>query len=129
MRLGRGYQVELAAYYGAVTGDAKPPETRLTQKEKELREMVPEVVAGPAEFLGKRREIEKVENLHGLMAFEILNFIDGQRNGLEIYEATVAEALQGGSDYYGTVSPEQVVEYLRNLVSSGLVAMNGVGTD
>ena len=129
MRLGRGYEIELAAYYRTVTGDATPPEMRLTQKEKELREMVPEVVAGPAEFLGKREKVEKVEDLHGLMAFEILNFIDGQRNGLEIYEATVAEALQGGADYYGTVSPEQVGEYLEKLVSSGLVAMNGVGTD
>ena len=32
-------------------------------------------------------------------------------------------------DYYSTVSAEQVWEYLEKQVSSGLVAMNGVGTD
>jgi hypothetical protein len=129
MKLGRSYQVELAAYYRAVTGEAKIPDVRLTQKEKDLQELVPEVIAGPAEFLGKRRQVEQVERLHRLMAFEILNFIDGQRSGLEIYEATVAEALQGGADYYGTVSPEQVEEHLRNLVSSGFIRLNGSTTD
>jgi hypothetical protein len=55
------------------------------------------------------------------MAFEILNFIDGKRTGLDIYNAVHAEAVRAGETYYGTVTPEMVREYLQNLESAGLV--------
>jgi hypothetical protein len=122
-KLGQTYQAELVSFYRAFTGERSEPEIRLTAEETELEKMTPEVVAGPAEFLEGRGKVESVPGLHGLMAFEVLGFVDGKRNGLQIYEATVAEALQGGKDYYGTVSPEKVSQYLQNLTEAGLVKM------
>jgi hypothetical protein len=128
-KLGQSFHAELAAYYRATTGESNVPDMQLTESEKELQKLIPEMIAGPADFLGKRREIKEVDGLHGLMAFEIMNFIDGQRTALDIYLATVAEALDGGADYYGTVSPEQVGEYLQNLADMELVRLNGVATN
>ncbi len=120
-RLGEAHQEQLVVFYRSVTGESTEPEIRLTAKEIELQGLLPRVVAGPAEFLGVRRKVKGVEGLHMLMAFEIMNFIDGERSGLQIYEATVAEALQGGEDYYGTVTPEKVAGYLDNLAEAGLI--------
>ena len=55
------------------------------------------------------------------MAFEVLNYIDGRRNGLDIYRLVAAEAREGGDYYYGTVSPEGVLAYLKNAMSSAMV--------
>jgi hypothetical protein len=55
------------------------------------------------------------------MAFEVLNYIDGRRSGLDIYRAVAAEAREGGDYYYGTVTPEGVLAYLKNATTSGLV--------
>jgi len=125
-KLGQSYQLELAAYYRALAGEAKLPAIQYTEKEKELGGIVPALAAGPGEFLEGREIVKNVDKLHPLMAFETANFVDGRRNGLEIYEAVVAEALQGGEDYYGTVSPEQVDQYLKNLAEVGLVSLNPV---
>jgi hypothetical protein len=122
-KLGQSHQLELVAYYRAVTGEARPPAIQHTEREKALRAIVPSLAAGPAEFLEGRGKVKTVDKLHPLMAFEIANFIDGRRNGLEIYEAVVAEALAGGEDYYGTVSAEQVHEYLRNLAEAQLIRL------
>ena len=115
MRLPRARPVPLEHQLTSLTPNAG---------DEELETIVPEIIAGPAEFLEKRRSIGRVDGLHGLMAFEVMNFIDGERSGLQIYEATVAEALQGGEDYYGTVSPEKVDAYLKKLVEAGLVKLN-----
>ena len=65
--------------------------------------------------------MDSVDGLHNLMAFEVANFVDGKRSALEIYEAVQAEALHGGELYYGTVSPEKVDAFLRNLEKAGLI--------
>ena len=85
---------------------------------------MPALAAGPEKFLEGREKVKNVDKLHPLMAFETTNFVDGRRTSLEIYEAVVAEALQGGEDYYGTVSPEQVDQHLKNLAEVGLVSLN-----
>ncbi len=92
-------------------------------KEAELSRVTPELIAGPKEFLSKRGTVKSVRGLHSLMAFEVLNFIDGRRTGLDIYNAVSAEALRAGASYYGTVTPEMVGEYLQNLASAGLVRL------
>lgn len=125
-KIGQSHQLELVAYYRAVTGDARLPAIQYTEKEKELQGLVPALASGPAEFLEGRGKVKSVDKLHPLMAFETANFVDGRRNGLEIYEAVVAEALQGGEDYYGTVSPEQVDQYLKNLAEVGLLTLSPV---
>ena len=47
-------------------------------------------------------------------AYEVLNFADGKRNAQEIRDSVSAE--------YGPVPLEMVVEYLRALEKTGLVA-------
>jgi len=120
-QLEQAYSNDLNAYYKSVTGEASVPIISYTQKEKELQNIRPELIAGPKEFLEQRGKIKSVQGLHNLMAFEILNFIDGQRTGVEIYQAVSAEALQAGEYYYGKVTPEMVAEYLKNLSDAGLI--------
>jgi hypothetical protein len=107
----------LAAYAGHVRAVA------LTAKEQELGRTTPELIAGPKEFLTRRSKVKGVPKLHGLMAFEVLSFVDGRRTALEIYHAVSAEALRAGAHYYGTVTPEMVGEYLQNLAAAELVRL------
>lgn len=55
------------------------------------------------------------------MAFEVMNFVDGSRTALEIYEAVKAESLYAGEDYYGNVTPGKVDRHLKNLEQAGLI--------
>src|SRR5262249_5682493 len=120
----RTYSKNLNSYYNAISGEANVPTVRYTEKEKELQAMKPALTAGPKGFQEARRKIKGVSGLHSLMAYETLNFIDGRRTGVEIYEAVSAEALQAGEYYYGKVTPEMVVEYLKNLSEAGLIKLN-----
>lgn len=105
----------------ALTGTA--PKFTLTAKEQELSRLVPELIAGPKEFQTRRGKTKPVRGLHPLMAFEVLNFVDGRRTALDIYNAVSAEALRAGADYYGTVRAELVGEYLQNLAAAELVRL------
>jgi hypothetical protein len=111
----------LERYYGAITGQARAPEPELSPREREWARKVPVLAAGPAEFLERRAQVRAVEGLHPLMAFEVLNFIDGSRSILDIYNAVDAEARRAGAHYYGTVTPERVEQYVQNLIAAGLV--------
>src|SRR5262249_27562154 len=114
----------LNAHYEFVTGERVVPTVTYSEKEKELERMKPALTAGPKEFLARRRKIKSVTGLHALMAFEVLNFIDGRRTGVDIYNAVSAEARQAGAYYYGHVTPEAVIEYLKNLADDGLIRIN-----
>jgi hypothetical protein len=65
------------------------------------------------------REAKAVEGQHMIVTFEIHNFADGKRTGLEVYEAVAAEALSAGQWYYGRVTPENVRETLERAVKAG----------
>jgi hypothetical protein len=64
-----------------------------------------------------------VDGLHDLMAFEVLSAVDGRVTALEIYRYVAAEAREAGAHYYGTVTAENVLEYLRNAETAGLVEL------
>lgn len=112
---------ELDAQYRALTGRSRPAAPAMTQAELELAGMQPSLAGGPKEFLEGRGRIRGVPGLHNLMAFEVLNAVDGQRTGLEIYRYVAAEAREAGAHYYGTVTPEAVLQYLRNVAEVGLI--------
>jgi hypothetical protein len=114
-------EIELA--YGLATGRVGPPERRLSDVERRLSEFKPVVTGGPREFLTVRRRIRSVDGLHGLMAFEVLNAVSGERSGLDIYRYVAAEAREAGSHYYGTVTPESVLRYLENVAAVGLIEL------
>jgi hypothetical protein len=120
-RTADGHVLNLRSRYLVLFNESSPGSLPLSDKETELFDLLPQLVAGPKEFLTKRNQIKGVPKLHSLMAFEILNFIDGKRTGLDIYNAVHAEAVRAGETYYGTVTPEMVREYLQNLESAGLV--------
>ncbi len=79
-----------------------------------------------AEFLEKRREISN-GGLHGLMAYEVWNFVDGTRSYFDIYKAVRAEAQSVGSWYYGKVTPKQVGDLLDAGVKAGLLRLKEKG--
>ncbi len=112
---------DLERYYLTITGQARVPSLALSPQYRELAQKVPILAAGPAEFLERRGRVQNVEGLHPLMAFEVLNFIDGSRSVWDIYNAVDAEARRAGAHYYGTVTPERVAQYVNNLIEAGLV--------
>jgi hypothetical protein len=112
---------DLERFYTAITGRPRVPTLALSPQEQEAARKVPVLAAGPAEFLERRSRVRPVEGLHPLMAFEVLNFIDGSRSVWDIYNAVDAEARRAGAHYYGTVTLERVRQYVENLIEAGLV--------
>ena len=99
-----------------------PPVLQLNEAEKEMGRKVPVMAAGPAELREKRGSISPM-GMHGLMAFEVMNFVDGRRSYLDIYRAVRAEAQLAGSWYYGTVSAKQVSDLLDSAVKAGVLKL------
>jgi hypothetical protein len=115
-------EVDLA--YRQVTGERRLPAREMKDAETDLAALRPALVAGPPEFLRSRGQVRSVAGLHGLMGYEVLNAVDGERSGLDIYRYVAAEAREAGSHYYGTVSPEAVLRYLRNVADAELIRLN-----
>ena len=112
---------EIDAHYRAVTGNAPPSAPAPDDTEKQLIAMKPAIAAGPREFLDGRGAIAGVAGLHGLMSFELLNLVDGRRNGLQIYQILAAEAREAGDYYFGVITPEAVLQYLRNAATAKMI--------
>jgi hypothetical protein len=98
-----------------------PPDRRLSEAERELDGLRPVLVAGPEVFLTDRGTARSPRGLHSLMAFEVLNAVDGVRDGSAIYRFVAAEAREAGAHYFGTVDAADVLDYLRNLEQAGLI--------
>jgi hypothetical protein len=114
---------ELEAAYRQVTG-RRPPRRQRSEVEAQLAAMQPVLAAGPEEFFTGRGRVGFVPGLHGLMRFEILNAVDGQRTGFDIYRYVAAEAREAGAYYFGVVTAEAVLQYLENAREAGLIATN-----
>jgi aminopeptidase YwaD len=112
---------EIDAHYRAVTKSAPLAAAPQDAAERELATLQPALVAGPKEFLNGRGQIGGVTGLHGLMAFELLNLIDGRRSGLDIYRYLAAEAREAGDYYFGVVRPAVVLEYLRKAETAKMI--------
>lgn len=119
---GQQSRAELETTYHALTGRQRPADKAApTAAEQRLEAMRPALVAGPAEFLERRGRLGGVPGLHGIMAFGVLNAVDGQRTGLDIYRYIAAEAREAGAHYYGTIEPEAVLEYLDRAAALELI--------
>ena len=114
---------DVEQYHRHLTGQRRPPSIERSGVMRRLAELRPNLTAGPQEFLAVRRGIPGVPGLHGLMAFEILNCVDGRRTGLDIYEYVAAQAREAGEHYYGIVVPEAVERYLQNLADLDLISL------
>jgi Peptidase family M28 len=89
---------------------SRPP----SPAEATLAGLRPAVAGTPLEFLLKHNDIEEPAGMNGYLAREILAAIDGKRTGLDLYRLALAEVREAGTYYYGPVSPETVLELLRN---------------
>jgi hypothetical protein len=45
------------------------------------------------------------------------------RSGLDIYRYVAAEAREAGAHYYGTVTPEAVLQRLQNMANAELIRL------
>jgi hypothetical protein len=114
---------EVEAKYRLVTGQNRLPPVRRTAQEERLAALRPAPAAGPELFLQRRGRVAGVAGLHSLMAFEVMNLVDGRRTGLDIYQLVAAQAREAGEHYYGTVTAESVQRYLENLAAQELIRM------
>ncbi len=115
---------EIADAYRQATGRTNLPERTLSEAERRLGELKPALAGGPRDFLTGRRQLRGVPGLHGLMAFEVLNAVNGRRSGLDIYRFVAAEAREAGEHYYGSVSADAVIQYLENAAAAGLLRLD-----
>ncbi len=121
---GRARVADLDALWREVAGRAAVPAPGpATAIERRLATLRPALAAGPREFLQGRGRVAGVPGLHNLMAFEILNAVNGQRTAWDIYRLASSEARAAGPAYYGVVTPERVEQYLGNLARAGLIRM------
>ena len=119
---------EMDAAWAAVTGQAAAAEPALGEAEQALARTVYAPVPDLGAWQDGLREAKAVEGQHMIVTFEIHNFADGKRNGLEVYEAVAAEALSAGEWYYGRVTPENVRETLERAVKAGAYTSRPVTT-
>jgi hypothetical protein len=115
---------DLDAAYRRATGRRAPAAAAPDSGGARLATLRPALTGGPKEFQEKRGEIRGVPGLHGLMAFEVLNAVDGRRTGLDIWRFVAAEAREAGAHYYGTVRAADVLKYLENAAAAGLIRLN-----
>lgn len=85
----------------------------LSESERLASLQVPRRLGPLGEYLKHKQEIEGPKGLHPLMTFEALNFVDGKRSILAIYDAVRAESLSAGEWYYGTVRLQDVEELFK----------------
>ena len=114
---------DLDGAYRAAAGRRPPTRRAPDSLTARLAALRPTLTGGPKEFQEKRSAMRGVEGLHGLMAFEMLNAVDGRRTGLDIWRFVAAEAREAGSHYYGTVQPEAVLTGLENAATAGLIRL------
>jgi hypothetical protein len=84
---------------------------------------VPTLVDDVQGFLDKREKLQRPRTLHPLMAYEVLNFVDGRRTFADIHRAVSAEADAAGSWYYGVVTSDDVTAYLDSAEKAGIVTV------
>jgi hypothetical protein len=99
------------------------PAASASGAELKLAATRPVLLGDAVAFLAGRSQITAVAGLHPLVAFEVLNFVDGVRSGLEIYRMVASEAREAGPHYYGTVTPEAVLQCLENAAKPGLIRL------
>jgi hypothetical protein len=106
-------------------GEKKGPST-LPDKEKELSLRIPKVAGSVGDHMRAKQRAETPKGLHGLMAWEALNLVDGQRSILDIHRAVHAQAMSGGEWYYGKVSLEDIEALFANAEKEKAVEIGSV---
>jgi peptidase M28-like protein len=108
----------IASAYRAITGRG-PAEATLSTEEQALAGRVYAPIGDLGAWQDAMEKIKAADGLHSMMRFEVYNFADGRRTGLEVYQSVAAEALSAGAWYYGEVKPADVREALERAVEAG----------
>lgn len=109
------------------TGEASPPEPVLDATERAMAGKVFGPVDDLVAVMDGVDAMGSVGELHPMMRFEVLNFADGHRTALEVYEAVAAQALAAGEWYYGDVRPAEVLRVLEAAVANGAFRVREIG--
>jgi hypothetical protein len=122
---GRARDLEaLASAYRAIVG--RPPvEPSPSPDEQALAARVYAPIADLGAWQDAMEKVKPVDGLHAMMRFEVYNFADGKRTGLEVYQSVAAEALAAEAWYYGEVKPADVREALERAVQAGAYTARG----
>jgi hypothetical protein len=105
-----------------------PPARKLSAAEVELATMRPVLAAGPKEFLFHRDDIEGDSTVNEYLSSQLLATIDGHRTGLDLYRIAAAEIREAGTQYYGVITPENVLHLLRSAQQAKLFRIDTPGT-
>jgi len=105
------HRQRIEEWYKALGGGKPSPS--MDERANALAAKVPRNLGTLGEYLYHKGEIEGPKNLHPLMRYEALNYVDGQHSIYEIYRAVRAESLSAGEWYYGTVKLEDIEELFK----------------
>jgi hypothetical protein len=89
--------------------------------EKTAGAQVPGNVEPLGDYLRYSAQLNGPETLHPVMQYEALNYVDGRRSVLDIYNAVRAESLSAGEWYYGKVTLADVAELFAAAQKAGAV--------
>ena len=73
------------------------------------------------DYFAGRKDLKKPAKLHSLMAYEVLNFVDGVRTIEAIHRAVSAQADAADEWYYGEVQLLDVESYLESAAKAGMI--------
>lgn len=96
---------------------------------EELAKLRPRRTGTIAECQARMSKAANPEGLHRLMSHEILCLCDAANRhgqaltGLDIYYITLAQAEIAGRWYYGVVTPESCLKYIKSCAEAGLVTL------
>jgi hypothetical protein len=109
---GSNHRGRIDEWFSAL-GEKKAPAT-LSDKEKALSLKIPKIIGSPGDQMRAKQRTEAPKGLHGLMSWEALNYVDGERSILDIQRVVQAEAMSAGEWYYGKVTPEDIETLFAN---------------
>ena len=117
----------LAAYRDAARTAQAPPARALSATEAELATVRPVLVGGPKEFLFHRDDIVADSGVNEYLSSQLLATVDGVRTGLDLYHIAAAEVREAGTQYYGEITPDNVLHLLRSAEHSKLFRLDRAG--
>jgi hypothetical protein len=118
---------EVRLAYAQQSGNKhEPPARTLSATETELASLTPVLVGTPMDFWWHRDDVRADRGVNGYLSSQILATIDGHRTGLDLYRIAAAEVREAGAQYYGTITPDNVLHLLRSAEQSKLFRLDEV---
>jgi hypothetical protein len=120
------HRQRLEEWYRTLAGHRFPTPAP-TDLEKTTGAQVPKNVEPLGDYLRHSAQLNGPETLHPVMQFEALNYVDGRRSVLDIYNAVRAESLSAGEWYYGKVTLSDVAALFEAAQKAGAVQITNRG--